>query len=202
MGPKGVKLSSLMRLIINRGTLLAVIFFSALVLGGCSGALGEDPGEEANAAIAKANQSIEEHNELFGRARDTYAQVKEDIESGQDPSQEERDRITRAKDDLEEARNSLEDAKNSLDGVNDLEVDQPVKKYADLLSEAMDAQLAAEAKEIEFYGILEKDPTLENNRDKALDLLSEVGDGYKKAENTYEEAREFANSNPGVIQKS
>jgi septal ring factor EnvC (AmiA/AmiB activator) len=186
--------------IINPRALLAVILLSTLLLAGCSGTLGEDPGQKANDAIAEANRSIEKHNELFGQARDTYADVKEDIESGQEPSQEERDRITRAKDDLQEARGNLEDARNSLNGVSDLEgVDPAVERYAGLLSEAMDAQLAAEAKEIEFYGILEEDPALENNRDRAIDLLEEVGNGYEEAEQSYAEARELANNNPEVI---
>ena len=60
--------------------------------------------------------------------------------------------------------------------MEDLDVDPAVKEYASLLSEAMEDQLDAEAKEIEFYGILEQDPALENNREKALDLLSEVGE--------------------------
>jgi hypothetical protein len=64
----------------------------------------------------------------------------------------------------------------------------------------MDAQLAAEAKEIEFYGILEEDPTLQNNREKALDLLSEVGQGYQKAENLYQKAQNLANSHPKLIE--
>ena len=185
---------------INPRALIAVILLSTLLIGGCSGALGEDPGQQANDAIAEANRSIEKHNELFGKARDTYADVKKDIESGQEPSQKDRDRITQARNDLEEARGNLEDARRSLSGVSDLEdADPAVKRYAGLLSEAMDAQLAAEDKEIEFYGILEEDPALENNRDRALDLLDEVGNGYEEAEKSYAKARELANNNPEVI---
>ena len=66
--------------------------------------------------------------------------------------------------------------------MQDLDVDKDIKQYARLLSEAMDAQLAAEAKEVEFYDLLEEDPALENNRDKALDLLDEIGAGYEEAE--------------------
>jgi hypothetical protein len=82
----------------------------------------------------------------------------------------------------------------------------PSKKRAriyttpELLSEAMDAQLAAEAKEIEFYGILEEDPALQENREEALDLLSEVGEGYQKAEKIYDEAHNVANANPRLIE--
>ena len=84
--------------------------------------------------------------------------------------------------------------------MDDLDVDPAVKEYASLLSEAMEAQLAAEAKEIEFYGILEEDPALENNREEALDLLSEVGEGYQKAEKTYGEAQDLANAHPKLIE--
>jgi septal ring factor EnvC (AmiA/AmiB activator) len=176
-----------------------VIPLSALLLSGCAG-LFQDPREQANEAIAEANESIAEHNKLFEQARNTYADVKEQIESGENPSEEERNRITEAKDTLEEARGNLDDARESLSTVQELDVNQTIKEYADLLTEAMDAQLAAEAKEIEFYDLLEEDPALENNREKALDLLSEVGAGYEKAEKTYAEAQDLANANPNVIE--
>ena len=182
---------------INRWALFVVISLSALLLGGCAG-LSEDPREQANESIAEANKSIAEHNKLFEQARKTYAAVKEKIESGDDPSQL-RDRITKAKNTLEEARANLDDARESLSTVQDLDVDQTIKEYAGLLSEAMDAQLAAEAKEVEFYDLLEEDPALENNREKALELLSEIGAGYEKAEKAYAEAQDFANSHPDVI---
>ncbi len=185
--------------IINRCALVVVISLSAL-LGGCSGVFEETPREQANEAIAEANESIAEHNKLFEQARDTYADVREKIESGEDPSQEERDRITEAKNTLEEARANLDDARESLSTVQELDVDRDIKEYADLLLEAMDAQLAAEAKEVEFYDLLEEDPALENNREKALDLLSEIGAGYEKAEKAYAEAQEFANANPNIIE--
>jgi septal ring factor EnvC (AmiA/AmiB activator) len=196
---KDGKLPSFMAHMINRRALLVVISLSALLLGGCTG-LFESPREQANEAIAEANEAIAEHNEHFEQARDTYASVKQQIESGEDPSLEERDRITEAKNALEEARANLDDARESLATVQDLDVDQTIKDYANLLSEAMDAQLAAEAKEIEFYDLLEEDPALENNRERALDLLAEVGAGYEKAEKSYQEAQELANSNPDVIQ--
>jgi hypothetical protein len=184
---------------INRRVLFVVILLSPLLLYGCSGVFGEDPGEQADQAIKIANKSISEHNRLFDEARSTYTDVKQQIESGDDPSQE-KDRITEAKNTLEEARRKLEDARGSLSTVNDLDVDPAVKEYAGLLSEAMDAQLAAEAKEIQFYGILEEDPVLENNRERALDLLSEVGAGYREAEESYAKAQDLADSNPKLIE--
>jgi len=185
---------------INRCSLFVVISLSTLLLGGCAGFL-ENPRERANEAIAEANESVAEHNKLFEQARQTYADVKEKIESGEDPSQL-RDRITEAKNTLEEARLNLDDARDSLGTVQDLDVDQTIKDYTSLLAEAMDAQLAAEAKEVEFYDLLEEDPALENNREKALDLLSEIDAGYEKAEKAYAEAQNFANSHPDVIEKA
>jgi DNA repair exonuclease SbcCD ATPase subunit len=184
---------------INRSALIVVISISAFLLGGCSGVLGMDPREQANEAIVEANESIAQHNQLFEQARDTYADVKQQIEAGEDPSGE-RDRITEAKETLEDARGNLDDARESLAGVQDLEVDGTIKQYARLLSEAMDAQLAAEAKEVQFYDLLEEDPALENNREQALELLEEIGAGYKRAERTYAEAQELADSNPNVIE--
>ena len=184
---------------INRSALIVVISISAFLLAGCSGVLGTDPREQANEAIVEANESIAQHNQLFEQARDTYADVKQQIEAGEDPSGE-RDRITEAKETLEDARGNLDDARESLAGVQDLEVDRTIKQYARLLSEAMEAQLAAEAKEIQFYDLLEEDPALENNREQALDLLKEIGAGYERAERTYAEAQELADSNPNVIE--
>jgi hypothetical protein len=188
-----------MRYMINRLAPAVVILLSVFVLAGCSGIFGENPREQADEAISSANKSISEHNELFDKARSTYANVKQKIESGDDPSKE-KDNITEAKNTLEKARTHLQDARESLGTVADLDVDPSVMEYARLLSEAMDAQLAAEAKEIEFYGILEEDPTLQNNREEALDLLSEVGNGYQKAEQTYNEAQNLANAHPKLIE--
>jgi hypothetical protein len=188
-----------MSYMINRLAPVVVILLSAFVLAGCSAVFGENPREKADQAISDANESISEHNVLFDEARSTYADVKQKIESGDDPSKE-KDNIAQAKSSLEKARTYLQDARESLVTVSELDVDPSVKEYAGLLSEAMDAQLAAEAKEIEFYGILEEDPALQNNRDEALALLSEVGKGYQKAEQTYDEAQNLANANPKLIE--
>ena len=188
-----------MRYMINRLAPLVVILLSAFVLASCSAVFGESPREKADKAISNANESISQHNQLFDDARSTYANVKQKIESGDDPSKE-KDNIAEAKDTLENARTHLQDARESLGTVAELDVDPSVKEYARLLSEAMDAQLAAEAKEIEFYGILEEDPALQNNREEALDLLSAVGEGYQKAEKLYDEAQNVANANPKLIE--
>jgi DNA repair exonuclease SbcCD ATPase subunit len=189
-----------MTYILNRPAPIVVILLSVILLSGCSGIFGNSPREQADEAISNANESISEHNKLFDQARSTYSDVKEKIESGDDPSKE-KDDITAAKNNLQEARTHLQDAQESLKTVEDLDVDPAVKKYANLLSEAMQDQLDAEAKEIEFYGILEQDPALENNREEALDLLSEVGEGYQKAEKTYSEAQDLADAHPKLIEK-
>jgi hypothetical protein len=188
-----------MTYMINRLAPACVILLSLLVLAGCSGIFGESPREQADAAISDANKSIAEHNKLFDEARSTYADVKQKIDSGDDPSKE-KDNVTDAKNTLERARGDLQDARDSLGTVEDLDVDPSVKQYARLLSEAMKAQLDAEAKEIDFYGILEGDPALQDNRQKALDLLSEVEAGYKEAEKTYAKAQDLANAHPKLIE--
>jgi hypothetical protein len=188
-----------MTYILNRPAPIVVILLSVILLSGCSGIFGNSPREQADEAISNANESISEHNNLFDQARSTYSTVKEKIEAGDDPSKE-KDNITAAKNNLQEARAHLQDAKGSLETVDDLDVDPAVKEYANLLSEAMQDQLDAEAKEIEFYGILEQDPALENNREEALDLLSEVGEGYQKAEKTYGEAQDLADAHPKLIE--
>jgi vacuolar-type H+-ATPase subunit I/STV1 len=190
-----------MTYMINRLTFVVVILLSGFVLAGCSGIFGSTPREQADEAISVANESISEHNKLFDQARSTYADVKKKIEAGDDPSKE-KDNVTEAKNDLEEARGHLQDARDSLQTVNGLDVDPAIKKYASLLSDAMQDQLVAEAKEVEFYGILEEDPALANNREKALDLLSEVENSYQKAEKTYGEAQDLANSHPKLIEAS
>jgi vacuolar-type H+-ATPase subunit I/STV1 len=190
-----------MTYIINRLAPVFLILLWAIVLAGCSGIFGSTPREQADEAIRNANNSISEHNKLFDQARSTYSDVKKKIESGDDPSKE-KDNITAAKNDLQEARTHLQDARGSLETVDDLDVDPAIKKYANLLSEAMQDQLDAEAKEIEFYGILEGDPALENNREKAMNLLSDVGAGYQKAEKTYGEAQRVANAHPKLIESA
>lgn len=197
MDLKGGKLPSLMTHMINRYTPFVVILLASILVSGCSQLFG-DPREEANQAITSANKSIAKHNKQFQQARDTYSEVKKKVEDGDDPSKE-KEQITNAKDTLQNARGNLQDARKSLKGVQDLDVDGKIKKYTSLLSDAMDAQISAEAKEINFYGILEKDPALKDQREKALNLLSGVGDGYKKAEKSYADARELANKNPEIL---
>ena len=185
--------------IINRKALIVVIILSAAgLVTGCS-SLGGDPKQDANDAVSSANESISKHNKLFGDARSTYEDVKKKIETSEDPSKE-KDRITEASGKMQEARGNLQDARSSMQEVQDLDVEPAVKDYAETLTTAMNDQLSAEAKEIEFYNILEKDPALKDEREQALKLLSEVGDGYEKAEKSYDEAQKLADSKPKLIQ--
>lgn len=173
--PKGGRLPSLMQHIINRRAFSVVILLSSLLLAGCSGVFGESPGEQADRAINEANDAIADHNRLFDQARSTYTDVKQEIEAGNDPSAQQ-DRITESRRRMEDARSRLQDARDSLEGVNDLDVDQTVKRYASTLSDAMAAQISAEDREIEFYALLEEDPSLKENREEAENLLKQVGD--------------------------
>ena len=186
---------------INRRALRVVILLSTFLLAGCSGVFGPNPGEQADQAISEANGAITEHNRLFDDARVTYAEVKQQIEAGDDPSAQQ-DQITEARDKMEGARSKLQDARDSLGGVNDLDVDPAVKRYASTLSDAMEAQISAEDREIEFYTLLGEDPALENNREEAENLLEQVGDDYERAEQAYAEARDLADENPDLIEST
>lgn len=189
---------------ISRLTLIVVILLAPLVLYGCS-SLTQDPREQANESISTANEAVAQHNELFQETRDTYQKVKEKIETSGGDSEEdnafkkEKDRLKTAQSDLEEAQGKLEEARDSLEGIKDLEVEQPVKRYAKVLRGAMKSQISAESKEIDFYGVLIDDPTLEDNRQKAEELLTQAGDGYQDAENSYQEAQELADANPDLL---
>jgi hypothetical protein len=188
-----------MQHMINRRAFSVVILLSSLLLAGCSGLFGPSPGEQADRAISEANDAIADHNRLFDQARSTYNDVKQEIEAGNDPSAQQ-DRITEARQRMEEARSRLQDARDSLEGVNDLDVDQTVKRYASTLSDAMAAQISAEDREIEFYALLEEDPSLQDNREEAENLLQQVGDDYERAEQAYAEARDLADQNPELIE--
>ena len=198
LAPKGGKLPSLMVDIIKR--LAPFVALLAFFLAGCSDSGDEvTPREKANRAISGANDSIAEHNRLFRQARDDYAEVKKNIESGDAPKKQ-KDRISGARETLRDARAKLQQAKKKLDGVRKLDTEKPIKRYSGLLSTAMEAQLAAEQKEMRFYELLEKDPALRENRKQSVKLLEQAGDGYQKAEEAYAEAQEFADENKDIIE--
>lgn len=197
-GPKGGTLFSLMTGILTRNLMLVVILLAIPLTAGCSSLFG-DPQEQANEAISAANKDISAHNRSFEEARNAYAEARGNIESGDNPD-EQTGRIADAGNALGEARDKLQSARESINEVNAIDdVDPAVKRYASLLSEAMDAQLGAESGEIEFYSILEEDPALEDRRDAAEEVLANVTENYEKAEATYAEAREVADKNPEVL---
>lgn len=194
---KGGRLPSLMRHMLNLHALGVAMMLSVVFLSGCSDILG-DQREEADDAVAEANSAIAEHNQLFDQARGSYATARENIEAGDEPDAQ-KERITDARETLQEARNNLQDASDRMEEVRKMDVDPTIREYANLLSEAMNAQLAAEAREIEFYEIMEEDPALAGDRERALGILSEASDGYGKAEESYARARELASNNPDII---
>ena len=171
---------------------LALLFAAV----GCGG-----PESQADEVMADTSEAVERHNQLYGEARASYDGAREALEAGEDPEQQ-AERIGRARETLLEARASLEDARESLSAIQDLQVEPQVKDYADTLSQAMDAQIQAEAREAEFYEILEGDPILEDDREKALDVLAQVGTGYDEADKAYSRAQELADANPDLLSAS
>lgn len=198
---KSGRLLSLMARILSRPLVLVVTTLSVYLAVGCSGALGT-PHDQANGYITEANEAIDEHNRLFEEARGSYEEAKKAVESGEDTSQEEVDGLTQARESLQEARDELEGAREPLTEIQDLDVESQIKEYATLLSEAIDAQIAAENREMRFYQILEQDPTLSDSRDEAEETLTEVGDGYQEAEDSYNQAQELADANPELLKES
>jgi tetratricopeptide (TPR) repeat protein len=186
--------------ILVRPALFAVITLSLLHLAGCSGFFGDQRGR-ADDLVAQANGAINEHNRLFEEARTTYTEVKEDIENEEDPPGE-AERIIQARDTMQAARGRLLEAQEFLAEVRDLNVDPEIQEYAGTFSDALETQLGAEDQEVEFYRILQEDPSLEDERERALNLLEEVDDGYQRAEEAYGRAQELADANPELIKGS
>jgi hypothetical protein len=194
--------------ILVRPVLLVVITLSLALATGCSGLSG-DPYEQANDYVVEANEAIQEHNRLFEEARGTYEEAKEAVESGESSSEddaeedaiqeEDIEEIAQARETMQEARDTLDGAREPLSEIRDLNVEEEITQYAVLLAEGVDAQIAAENREITFYETLEQDPTLEDNREDTEELLTEVGDGYEEAQNSYDRARELAEANPNLL---
>ncbi len=182
--------------ILARQVLFVVIALSLPLFSACSG----DPREQANDSVVEANEAIGEHNQLFAEVRSTYAEAKEAVETGDDPS-EEAERFTQTRETMEEARARLSEARQLLAEVRNLDVEAELRDYVGLLSEALDTQIAAEDREIDFYQILEDDPSLEDDREEALDILDQVDDFYQRAADDYREAQEFADENPQLIRE-
>jgi hypothetical protein len=188
--------------ILVRPVLTVVIALSLALSAGCSGVFG-DPYEQANGHVVDANEAIEEHNRLFEEARSAYEEAKESVEAGETTSGEataqEVERMAQAQEDMQEARDMLEEAREQLSEVQDLEIEAEIQEYAVILSEAIDAQLAGEGGEIGYYQLLERDPTLADNREDAEEMLTEIGDRYEEARTAYDRARELADANPELL---
>ena len=58
------------------------------------------------------------------------------------------------------ASHKLEETREPPSNIQDLKVDPELQEYTEPLSNALESQLAAEAKEIQFYEMLEQDPAL------------------------------------------
>lgn len=193
----------MLRILIRPANIVVITLALSLVVG-CSGSR-----EQADSSIAEANAAIAEHNQLFEEARSAYDEAKETIESrtessgggttsGTDNAQEV-EQIGQARETMQEARERLRDARDPLAEVQDLDVEQEIIDYTALLSEAVEAQISAEEREIAYYEILERDPSLSENREEALNLLSEAGSGYMEARGAYDRAQEVADANPELL---
>lgn len=195
--------------ILIRPANLVVITLALFLAVGCSGSR-----EQADSSIAEANAAIAEHNQLFEEARSSYDEAKETIESGRESTGEstssggttsgadnaqEVEQVVQARETMQDARERLQDARDPLAEVQDLDVEQEIIDYTALLSEAVEAQILAEEREIAYYEILERDPTLSENREEALSLLSEAGGGYTEARDAYDRAQEVADANPELL---
>ena len=191
--------------ILFRPVLFVVIALSLLLSAGCSGLFG-DSSEEANGRLGEANEAIQEHNRLFEEARNSYEEAKEAVESGErtsgEATSEETERFAEARSTMQEARSELESAREPLSEVQNLDVEPEIKEYAGLLLESIDARLVGEDREIQYYEILEQDPTLAESREEALDLLAEAGESYQEADDTYGRAQELAEANPELLRES
>jgi hypothetical protein len=102
---------------------------------------------------------------------------------------------------MQEARDELKKVREPLSEMQGLDVEPEIGQYARDLSETADAQISAKDQEIDFYDLLEQDPTLEDSRTEAENILSEVDDGYEEAEEAYERAQELANANPELLRE-
>jgi len=176
----------------------------ALSVTGCAApslpSIGEErPAGEANEAIERANEAIDEHDRLFLEARDLYEGALREIEDGRGDPEREAGRIGQARETMGEARSQLEEARESLRRIQDLDVEPELKEYARRLSEAAALRSEAEAREMEYYEILEGDPILRENRERALDALEEARRGYREADRAFEQAEAVVRENPDLF---
>ena len=185
--------------ILVRPALLVVITLSSLLSASCAGHFG-GPYAQANGLVDEANEAIEEHNRPFKEARLAYEGAREAVEAGEDAS-EEAERIAQARQIMQEARDELKKVREPLSEMQGLDVEPEIGQYARALSETVDAQISTEDREIDFYELLEQDPTLKDSRTEAENILSKVDGGYEEAKDSYERAQELANANPELLRE-
>lgn len=174
-----------------------MILLSPLVAAGCS---TEDPRQEANRAIERANEDIAAHDDLYDEARAAY---EESQSSAQDEESAETTQSAEsageARESMQEARSRLEEARREISTIRDLDVSSDLREYSRTLDEALESQLRAERREIEFYELLAEDPALQEDREQATEALDEAEDAYAEADREYQEAAEVADSNPELV---
>lgn len=171
--------------------ILLSLLAAALVVSGCS----TDPRQEADGAIERANEHISAHDELYDEARAAYEEARSSVqEDGERTAQAQS--ISEARRKMQEARDELRQARREISSVRDLDVSGELKEYARTLDGALEAQMTAEQREIEFYETAAEDPALEDNRERAIGILAEAEDAYQEAEDGYERAAEIGDSNP------
>ncbi|WP_047864184.1 hypothetical protein [Rubrobacter aplysinae] len=187
-----------------------MILLSLTFAAGCS----SDPRVEANDAVERANEDISAHDELFDEARGSYSESRQAVRDGSgDGNDSEGSGETRestgsespaargaseARNKLQDARGRLQEGREEISGIQELEVSDSLMRYSRTLEGAISAQMRAEEREISFYEILAEDPSLEDNRDRATELLDEARQAYTEAENGYQEAAEIAGSSPEI----
>lgn len=191
---KGGRLLSLMAHILNRTRLAFVILLSPLVVAGCS---TQDPRQEADRAIERANEDISAHDDLYNEAREDYERSQDSVQS--EETTQGAESAGEALDSMQEARSRLEEARREISSIRDLEVSSDLLQYSRALDEALESQIRAERREIAFYELLAKDPALEEDRQRAIGLLAEAEDAYDEADRAYREAAEAADSNPELV---
>lgn len=182
--------------ILNRMSRAFVILLSllaaALVISGCS----SDPRQEADGAIERANEHISAHDELYDEARAAYEEARSSLQEENGETTAQAQSISEARREMQEARSELQRAREEISSVRDLEVSGELQEYARTLDGALEAQITAEQREIEFYEIAAEDPALEDNRERAIGVLAEAENAYQEAEDGYERAAEAGDSNP------
>lgn len=171
--------------------ILLSLLATSLVFFGCSA----EPHREADSAIERANGHISAHDDLYDEARAAYDEARNSLQENDGTTAQARS-ISEAGQKMQEARGRLQQARQEISGIRDLDVSGELQEYVRTLDGALEAQIRAEQREIEFYEIAAEDPALEDSRERATGILAEAEDAYQEAEDGYERAAEIGDSNP------